>query len=511
MRIKRFIAPDMRSALRLVREEQGPDAVILSNRPAEGGVEVVAATDYDEALVQQALRTMGAPAPDFPPTIAAPRPFTSETPQGRAVFRIDGEPVASRETPVEATPVQATERQPSRLEQVMAVLKPPRASQASVKPAAPALPVVDLQDVRALDFADVLRSTTPSPAMEPEVPAFLLPDREPAHFVPAVSTAPVPTPPPAPTLAPALRVVDADPGVTAMRAELAAMRTMIERELGQLSVERLRGSPARAAALDALIAFGCDDTLAQRVAARLDPTLPADAIAAPLRAELAAQLPVAREELLEQGGILAVLGPTGAGKTTTIAKLAARYAARHGARDVALISADSERAGAREQLHVLGRRLGVTVCDADGPDALTHALEQLSDYPLVLIDTAGHGLRDRALLRQILWVRSASNVRSLLLLPANAHPADLGELLRRYRPAAPEGVILTKLDETVCPGAALSVLVQHELPLIYTTAGQCVPDDIDVADGMHLAAMLDFPRRGPATTIHHDEGQHAFA
>lgn len=500
MRIKRFIAPDMRSALRLVREEQGPDAVILSNRPAEGGVEVVAATDYDEALVQQALRTMGAPAPDFPPAIAATKPSISETPQGRAVFRIDGEPVASRETPVEVAPMQPMERQPSRLEQVMAVLKSPRASQTSTKPAAPALPIVDLHDVPALDFADVLRGATHSPAMETEAPAFLLPDREPA-----------PAPTPTPAQAPALRVVGADPGVTAMRAELAAMRTMIERELGQLSVERLRGSPARAAALDALIAFGCDDTLAQRVAARLDPTLPADAITAPLRAELAAQLPVAGEDLLEQGGILAVLGPTGAGKTTTIAKLAARYAARHGARDVALISTDSERAGAREQLHVLGRRLGVTVCDADGPDALTHALEQLSDYPLVLIDTAGHGLRDRALLRQILWVRSASNVRSLLLLPANVHPADLGELLRRYRPAAPEGVILTKLDETVCLGAALSVLVQHELPLIYTTAGQCIPDDIGVADGMHLAAMLDFPRRGPATTIHHDEGQHAFA
>src|SRR5690606_27932473 len=282
------------------------------------------------------------------------------------------------------------------------------------------------------------------------------------------------------------------PAVATLRAELAAMRKVIERELGQFAVERLRGSPARAAALDALAAFGCDDPLAQRIAQRLDPTLPAEAILAPLRAELAAELPVLRNELLEDGGVVALLGPTGAGKTTTIAKLAARFAARHRARDVALISADNERAGPREQLHVLGRRLGVTVCDADGPEALTHALEQLADYPLVLIDTAGHGLRDRALLRQILWVRAASNVRSLLVLPANAHPADLGELLRRYRPAAPEAVILTKLDESIRPGAALSVLVQHNLPMAYTTSGQRVPEDLELADARELASALDF-------------------
>ena len=503
MRIKRFNAPDMRAALRNVRDEQGPDAVILSSRQLEeGGVEVVAATDYDEALVQQTLRTMTAPP-------ASPVP-AAETPHrtGRAVFHIDGAPATS---PAAAT-VPAAQQQGGRLEQMMAALKPAR----SVQPAAAAAPAptaeprpsptrlhvrVDDEDdaLRPEDFAAALRraashaaDVAASPA--PSFPA--LPEAPPA--VPVADSS-------------ALRVIETDPAVVALRAELAAMRRMIEREMGQLAGERLRGSPARAAALDALAAFGCDDALAQRIARRIDPALPVEAILAPLRMELADLLPVAGEELLEAGGIVALLGPTGAGKTTTIAKLAARYASRHGTRDVALVSADNGRAGAREQLHVLGRRLGITVCDADGPDALTRILDQLDDYPLVLVDTAGYGLHDRALLRQILWVRAASNVRSLLVLPANVHPADLSELLRRYRPAAPEGVILTKLDECVRPGAALSVLVQHTLPMAYTTSGQRVPDDLELADAQVLANALELPRGDAAASPHHDAGRHASA
>ena len=514
MRIKRFTAPDMRTALRMVRDEQGPDAVILSSRQAaEGGVEVVAATDYDEALVQQTLRTMNVPAP------AAETPASTRSSE-RAVFRIDGVEVPP--LPRAAPP----ERQASRLEQMMAAFKPARAPTPAAAPAAApqpepvrtaATPRIDLridddETLQPSDFAQALRhAAAPPPAELQPAPMANLPIQAPATPPgPALGTSVAPTQV-KPDDSPALRVIETDPAVAALRAELAAMRKVIEREMGQFASERLRGSPARAAALDALAAFGCDDPLSQRIAQRLDPTLPTEAILAPLREALAAELPVAGGDLLERGGIVALLGPTGAGKTTTIAKLAARYAARHGARDVALVSADNERAGAREQLHVLGRRLGVTVCDADGPEALTHALEQLADYPLVLVDTAGHGLRDRALLRQILWVRAASNVRSLLVLPANAHPADLGELLRRYRPAAPEAVILTKLDESIRPGAALSVLVQHNLPMAYTTSGQRVPEDIELADARELASELDFPRRDNSASPNHDEGRHASA
>ena len=581
MRIKRFTAPDMRTALRMVRDEQGPDAVILSNRQTADGVEVVAATDYDEALVQQTLRTMGAPPttmasqPAQAPVVAvaeAPTKKLESRVQGRAVFKIgDGIEVEPR-TPVEAVeaavsvaPNSATartqERAPSRLEQMMAVLKPARTTQvappvqtavaevaamhdappsaaaatqappsrisvraddavevpsfaeALSKVAMPMAPVV--QDAIASPDADVSADRADEAAMAAVLveatPALQEAAGRRAGDIDGAAAAGIEkTLPGATTSIPNLRLVEADPAVAALRAELAAMRQVIERELGSFAVERLRGSPARAAAMDALTAFGCDEAFAQQVAQRIDPTLPATAITGPMRHALADLLPVMRDEPMKDGGVIALLGPTGAGKTTTIAKLAARYAARHRARDVALVTTDTERTGAREQLHALGRRLGITVCDADGPDGLSRALDQLADYPLVLVDTAGHGLRDRALLRQILWVRASSRVRSLLVLPANAHPNDLNELLRRYRPAAPEGVVLTKLDESVAPGAAFSVLAQHGLPLAYTTSGQCVPDDIEPADAQRLARQLELPRDANDNN-NQDEGRHAFA
>jgi flagellar biosynthesis protein FlhF len=219
---------------------------------------------------------------------------------------------------------------------------------------------------------------------------------------------------------------------------------------------------------------------------------------------------VVRNEPLEDGGVIALVGPTGAGKTTTAAKLAARFAARHRARDVALVTTDCQRPGAREQLQAHGRRLGITVCEAEGPERLQETLDQLVDYPLVLVDTAGHAVRDRAVFSQILWLRAAQRVRSLLVLPANAHPHDLGEVIRRYRPARPEGVVLTKLDETGQLGSALSVLTRHGLGLAYTAQGQQVPSDLDAADATRLVQSLEKSRRAADNPLA-TEDRHAVA
>ncbi|WP_330969967.1 flagellar biosynthesis protein FlhF, partial [Lysobacter sp. A3-1-A15] len=297
---------------------------------------------------------------------------------------------------------------------------------------------------------------------------------------------------------PLLQIVagrDLDPTVTAMRDELSAMRQLIEREMGQFAVERMRGSPARAAAYDTLVGYGCEDHLAQAVAARIDPQLDPAKVHAPMLAHLAQMLTVARAEPIDDGGVIALIGPTGAGKTTTLAKLAARYAQRHRARDVALVTTDTERAGAREQLQAHGRRMGITVCEADGPEGLAETLDQLGDYPLVLVDTAGYAARDRALLGQMTWLRATRDVRCLLALPATAHPADLNEVVRRYRMAAPEAVVLTKLDETGRLGGVLSVAVRNGLNLAYTTDGQHVPTALDAADASRLVLQLEHLRR----------------
>ena len=137
----------------------------------------------------------------------------------------------------------------------------------------------------------------------------------------------------------------------------------------------------------------------------------------------------------------------------------------------------------------------MTVCEAHGPEALARTLAQLVDYPLVLVDTAGFGARDRALLGQLTWLRATRNVRSLLVLPANAHPHDMNEVVRRYRMATPEGVVLTKLDETGRLGASLSVVIRNGLSLAYTAEGQQVATDLTRADPSHLVLLLEKLRR----------------
>ncbi|WP_202843556.1 flagellar biosynthesis protein FlhF [Luteimonas saliphila] len=610
MRIKRFTAPDMRTALRMVRDEQGPDAVILSTRAsADGaGIEVVAATDYDEALVAQALRAAApavAAAPARPPAAtAAPAraASTSQAPvasdgstresllsRARAVFRIGDAPTlaeltrgaadatpgaapaaqapaaaatpatpatpaptlaarqlgpaATRPSPAAPVPAPiAPQPAPSRFEAMMAALDAAPMPAPPAEASAPAPVAADVAPATTAFLAPPAQAGTAHPADRPVredgaedfgplMPDFPMPLRpEPvtdaAASAPRESIAaqrPDAARPPADDTdgertrdAIASRVLQAvaspelDPAIVSMREEMARMRQMMETQMEQLSLERLRGSPARAAVLDALAGYGCDESLAREVAAQIDPRLPLDAIHGPMFETLARMITVNRSEPLEDGGVIALVGPTGAGKTTTAAKLAARFAARHRARDVALVTTDCERAGAREQLQAHGRRLGITVCEAEGPERLQDTLAQLVDYPLVLVDTTGHAPRDRAVFSQILWLRAARKVRSLLVLPANAHPYDLGEVIRRYRPAKPEGVVLTKLDETGRLGSALSVLARHGLGLAYTTQGQQVPSDLDAADATRLVQSLEKTRRAADNPLA-TEDRHAVA
>jgi len=547
VRIKRFVAPDMRTALRMVREEQGPDAVILSNRPAEGGIEIVAATDYDEALVQQALRA-AAPAlvqaaplvqlhapratvhahantADAPALVAetasanvAVRPSRADAmiaalsasnppsaregiaARARAVFRIGEAPQSKNEAPAPT----------------LAELIATPAPEAPVAVETPRMPTGD--DFRALlaRLAESEASNEPVSATTAEslpVEGTAVDTTSDGASADAAATAPV-APAAAneiPSVVPTLHAVPAeDPALAAMRGELAAMRAMMEKQMGEFALERLRGSPLRAMVYDTLVGYGCDDAFAQSVASRIDPKLDVARARAQMLDELARSITVNRAEAIDDGGVIALVGPTGAGKTTTAAKLAARFAARHRARDVALVTTDTERLGAREQLHAHGRRLGITVCEAQGPEALNATLDQLVDYPLVLVDTAGYAVRDRALLGQILWLRTARRVRSLLVLPANAHPDDLCEVARRYRAASPEGVVLTKVDETGRAGAALSVLHRQNLSLAYTTSGQQVPDDIEPADPLRIVSALEKLRRAADNPLA-TEDRHAVA
>lgn len=411
MKIKRFTAPDMRTALRQVREEQGEQAVILSSRRIDSGVEVVAATDYDEALAHQAMRLQSS---------LEPQAATVETARPIAARLVASQTIAAK--PATAATAAA-----------IAVA----AKTAAVGKPAPA----NLQPV-------------------------------------AVAMAPA-----------------RDPAIESMRRELSSMRVMIETEMGRFSEERLRGVPVRAMALDELMAYGCDHELARSIAT----SIPANADRSKARGLmlglLAKSLLIPQREPIDQGGVVALVGPTGVGKTTTVAKLAARYAATHKARDVALVTTDCERSGGREQLAMFGRQLGMPVFEPRGANGLIETLDRLADYPLVLIDTAGFGPRDRSLAAQFNWMSAARRVRSYLVLPANAQAEDLDEVIRQFRCAAPEGAILSKLDETGRLGSSLSVVVRHRLPLAYITDGQDVPKDLHRAEAHRLVLRMGELRR----------------
>jgi flagellar biosynthesis protein FlhF len=203
--------------------------------------------------------------------------------------------------------------------------------------------------------------------------------------------------------------------------------------------------------------------------------------------QLCAEIPVVKNDLLDAGGTLALVGPTGVGKTTTIAKLAARFCLRHGNRHLALISADSYRIGAQEQLQNYGQILDVPVRSVTTPEALNNALHAFVDKRLILIDTAGMGQRDLKLTERLgLLSKGNHPVKSLLTLSATTQRSALTHAIRAFSIVQPIGAILTKMDEAASLGGVLSSVLDASLPLAFVTDGQRVPEDIRGAHAERL-------------------------
>lgn len=533
MKIKRFVASDMRSAMNLVRKEHGPDAVILSNRRIEEGVEIVAAANYDESAVQRALE---AARKDVAPP--APRPRSAADAVIAAVTRRKApvatpEPVAATTSAVAALARAAVGATGRTLDTANEIVPPPGSdgfaatlARASVSPAVnePSLPEQIFapfnveQAAAASPAAPVDAVAAPAPINRAR---FVIdpPLEETDETVPQGAAVPVPVvaaalPPalplpiaetviaaanePAPVVAsvPELTVIQRDDEeIRQLRHEVAGMRHVIEREMHRFTDERLRGSPVRAAALDLMDEYGFDAGISRDVAMQIPLDTEAHRGRGLMLGLLSKKLPIAPVDPLEAGGVIALVGPTGAGKTTTIAKLASRFAEAHAARDVALVTTDTGRIGAREQLYGFGRQLGIAVHEASSGSDLNQLLERLKDYKLVLIDTAGLGPRDRALAAQLQWLRAAEQIRTLLVLPANTSFGDMDEVVRRFSAANPQGVVLSKLDETGRFGTALSVAVDHRLPITWVTDGQDVPEDLHRASAANLVLRLEDLRR----------------
>jgi flagellar biosynthesis protein FlhF len=190
-------------------------------------------------------------------------------------------------------------------------------------------------------------------------------------------------------------------------------------------------------------------------------------------------LPLVDDFTAELGGVMALVGPTGAGKTTTLAKLATRWCLQHGPGDIALISTDAYRIGAREQLMTFARILDVPMHTANSARELSRLLERLSGKKLILIDTAGMGPRDQRLTDQLAALKQgAPKAKVLLALPAQAESQALDDIVRAYARVNPTACVITKTDEAATLGGVLSAVIRHKLKIAYVCDGQRVPDDL---------------------------------
>ena len=261
--------------------------------------------------------------------------------------------------------------------------------------------------------------------------------------------------------------------------EIKSMRALLQRELTALNYAAMeQRDPGGMAALRELLGSGLSPVLARGLVKGLPPGTRTEDVMRQVRERMERHLPLsASDHMIEHGGVYALLGPTGVGKTTTVAKLAARAVVRHGAKRVALLTSDSYRIAGFDQLRVYARILGVSLESVRDAGSFSRTLESLKDKHLVLVDTAGSSQRDDMVSEQAAML-SAGGVQRLLLLNATCGTATVDDVISTYRKHGIDGAIVTKADEAASLAAVVEGLLRHKLPLHYVTNGQRVPEDL---------------------------------
>ncbi len=275
-----------------------------------------------------------------------------------------------------------------------------------------------------------------------------------------------------------------------MMAEIRSMRGMLESQLAEIAfVSQQQREPAKSAVLREMLAAGYSASLGRFLTEKMPSGLTAEAGMSWIRSILSRNLSTIANEndILDQGGVYALVGPTGVGKTTTTAKLAARCVMRHGAGKLALITTDGYRIGGYEQLRIYGKILGVMVHSVKDETDLKIALAELKNKHMVLIDTVGMSQRDQMVGEQIAMLAGAgTRVNRLLCMSATSTGETLNEVARAYRGGGLSGCIMTKLDEAATIGGVLDVAIRQKLKMYYVANGQRVPEDLHVANKDYL-------------------------
>ena len=283
-------------------------------------------------------------------------------------------------------------------------------------------------------------------------------------------------------------------------AEIKTLRTMLEEQLAALSwSDAGRRDPTRTKLLRALLDSGFSPALGRRILEKLPDGREFEQALKWVQTALALNLRVAteRDTLVEQGGVYALVGPTGVGKTTTAAKLAARCVVKHGADKLALLTTDTYRIGGHEQLRMYGRLLGVTVQAVKDAEDLRVALHELRGKRMVLIDTAGVGQRDHLVAEQELMLKGGgADVQRIILLNATCSGGTLDDVARAFHAETAHGCIVTKVDEAMHLGVVIDAVIRRGLKLHYIANGQKVPEDLHLADPQQLLQSALRPESG---------------
>jgi flagellar biosynthesis protein FlhF len=274
--------------------------------------------------------------------------------------------------------------------------------------------------------------------------------------------------------------------MSGMMSEMRAMRGLMESQLAELTWgSAQQRAPQKATVLREMLGAGFSATLSRYLIDRMPANKDAAESMRWVKNVLGRNLSIMtdEDEILDKGGVFALVGPTGVGKTTTTAKLAARCVMRHGADKLALITTDAYRIGGHEQLRIYGKILGVMVHSVKDEADLRIALKELKNKHTVLIDTIGMSQRDQMVAAQVaMLAETGTDVKRLLCLNATSTHETLNEVVRAYQGSGLHGVIMTKLDEAASIGSLLDVLVRQKLNLFYISNGQRVPEDLHLAD-----------------------------
>ncbi len=469
MRIKRTYAPTMREALDLVKQEQGPDAVIMGNKKVPGGVEILSAIDFDEAALSSMAAVAPAPSRELE-AVAPPLATVSDVASDAWVGSLFND---GRKEPT-LGPVFA-----NRPRAKVAPIAPTRAAPV-VKAAVDSSPRSRPQPNQAEVRAAVARSRSKSRPVAKALPKKAV-VQKPIAKKPVVKK---PTPAPA-------RPVTEKPVIDEVKIELQNLRDLMESQLSVLQWDRFsQKHPVRTVLLNLMSEMGLGVDVCETVMSHLgqlsdDP----QKVWQHLLGIVARCIPVNRHDLLAEGGRIALVGSTGVGKTTTIAKLAARFVQAHGKRSVAMISTDQFRIGAQEQLQHYARLLEVPLLMAGNSEELCDRLDMLSDKKLVLIDTAGMSQRDLRLSEQFHRLQVGSpEIKPYLVLSANTQLAALNQTIINFKKVKLAGAFVTKLDEAASLGGIITATIRHQLVLAYCGTGQKVPKDLEVAKSHRLIA-----------------------